>query len=118
MARIPVLRLKNVLVVSLQVEMEDRVAIDLQEDILSTLARTGAGGLIVDVSGVEVVDSFLGRIIGDTARMASMMGANTVLVGIQPAVAITLTELGLVFSNVRTALNLEKGLALLKADLE
>jgi rsbT antagonist protein RsbS len=116
MPRIPVLKVKDVLVVSLQVEMQDRLALELQEDILMTLSRTGARGLLLDVSGMDVVDSFLGRIIGDTAQMAQMMGARTALVGLQPAVAITLTELGFKLHGIRTALNLEKGLEMLEAD--
>lgn len=115
MPRIPVLKIKDVLVVSLQVELQDRLALELQDDILNTLARTGARGLLIDVSAIEVVDSFLGRVIGDTARMAHLMGAATVLAGIRPAVAITLTELGLKLSGIRTALNLEKGLSMLES---
>lgn len=117
MARIPVLKLGDVLVVSLQVEMQDRIALELQQDVLETLSRTGSRGLLIDVSSVEVVDSFLGRVIGDTARMARLMGAQTVLAGIQPAVAITLTELGLSLPEIRCALNLEKGLAMLASPL-
>lgn len=113
MPRIPVLKIKDVLIVSLQVELQDRLALELQEDVLQSLSRTGARGLLIDVSGIDVVDSFLGRIIGDTARMARLMGAQTVLAGIQPAVAITLTELGLSLPDIRTALNLEKGLSVL-----
>jgi len=116
MPRIPVLKIKDVLVVSLQVEMQDRLALELQDDVLSTLKRTGARGLLIDVSGLDVVDSFLGRIVADTASMARLMGAKTVLAGLQPAVAITLTELGLSLPQIRTALNLEKGLALLEND--
>jgi rsbT antagonist protein RsbS len=114
MPRIPVLKIKDVLIVSLQVEMQDRLALELQDDILTTLSRTGAHGLLLDVSGMDVVDSFLGRIIGDTASMARLMGARTVVAGLQPAVAITLTELGLALPQIRTALNLEKGLSMLE----
>ncbi|MHB2018509.1 MAG: STAS domain-containing protein [Candidatus Xenobia bacterium] len=115
MARIPVLKIKGVLIVSLQ-EVQDQRAVELQEDILHTLSTTGAHGLLIDLSGIDVVDSFLGRIIGDTAGMAKMMGARTVLAGVQPAVAITITELGLQLAGVRTALNLEKGLDMLSAE--
>lgn len=115
MPRIPVLKVKDVLVVSLQVEMQDRLALELQQDVLEALGRTGSRGLLIDVSGVEVVDSFLGRVIGDTARMARLMGAQTVLAGIQPSVAITLTELGLNLPDIKTALNLEKGLSLMES---
>lgn len=116
MPRIPVLKLKDVLIVSLQVEMQDRLALELQDDILNTLSRTGARGLVLDVSGMDVVDSFLGRIVADTAQMAYLIGARTVLAGLQPAVAITLTELGLRLPQIRTALNLEKALSLLDED--
>jgi rsbT antagonist protein RsbS len=112
MARIPVLKIKDVLVVSLQ-DLHDQGALELQDDVLSQLSRTGAHGLLIDVSGIDVVDSFLGRVIGDTANMAKLMGARTVLAGIQPAVAITITELGLSLPGVQTALNLEKGLSML-----
>lgn len=112
MARIPVLKFKDVLVVSLQ-DLHDQRALELQEDVLSQLSSTGARGLLIDVSGIDVVDSFLGRVIGDTATMAKLMGARTVLAGIQPAVAITITELGLTLPGIYTALNLEKGLAML-----
>lgn len=118
MPRIPVLKIKDVLIISLQVEMQDRLALELQEDVLQSLSRTGARGLVIDVSGIDVVDSFLGRIIGDTARMARLMGAQTVLAGIRPAVAITLTELGLSLPGIRTAMNLEKGLSLLEQSAE
>ncbi len=114
MPRIPVLKIKDVLIVSLQVEMQDRLALELQDDILSTLSRTGARGLLLDVTSIDVVDSFLGRVIADTASMARLMGAETVLAGLQPAVAITLSELGLKLPQIRTALNLEKGLAMLE----
>lgn len=114
MARIPVLKFKDVLVVSLQVEMQDQLALELQDDVLSALARSSARGLLIDVSGIDVVDSFLGRVIADTASMARLMGTPTVLAGLQPAVAIVLTELGLKLPHIRTALNLEKGLSLLE----
>lgn len=115
MPRIPVLKIKDVLIVSLQVEMQDHLALELQDDILSTISRTAARGLVLDVSGMDVVDSFLGRIIADTASMAHLMGTRTVLAGLQPAVAIVLTELGLKLPQIQTALNLEKGLSLLEA---
>lgn len=118
MSRIPVMKLKNILVVSLQVDLHDRLALELQDDVLRSLSRTGARGLLIDVSGIDVVDSFLGRILGETARMAGLMGARTVLVGVSPAVAITLVELGLSLPDVKTALNLEKGLDLLESSLQ
>lgn len=114
MPRIPVLKIKDILIVSLQVEMQDHLALELQNDVLSALSRTAARGLLLDVSGMDVVDSFIGRVIADTASMARLMGAETVLAGIQPAVAIVLTEMGLRLPHIRTALNLEKGLQLLE----
>jgi rsbT antagonist protein RsbS len=108
------LKLGNVLVISLQ-DLGDEQALELQQNVLGQLAETGAGGLLIDVSGIDVVDSFLGRVIGDTATMARLMGAHTVLAGLQPSVAITITELGLSLPGVQTALNLEKGLAMLTA---
>lgn len=116
MPRIPVLKIKDVLVVSLQIELQDRLALELQDDVLSMLKRTSARALLIDVSGLDVVDSFLGRVVADTASMARLMGAQTILAGLQPPVAITLTELGLKLPQIKTALNLERGLAMLESD--
>ncbi len=113
--RIPILKFKDTLLISIQTELHDQLAVALQEDILQTLASSHARGVILDVTALDVIDSFLGRMIGDTASMSRMMGARTVLVGLQPAVAITLVELGLRMEGVHTALNMEQGLAWLQA---
>ena len=117
MSRIPILKVEDTLMVSIQVELHDQQALDLQEDILSEIDRTQAKGLLIDVTALEVVDSFLGRLISDTAAMARMMGTQTVLVGLRPAVAITLVELGLDLPGVQTALNVERGLALIRRNV-
>jgi rsbT antagonist protein RsbS len=103
--------LGNVLIVSIQQALHDRLALTLQDDITTALSRTGADGLLIDVSVIDIVDSFMGRMLNDIAAMALLMGARTALVGIQPAVAITLTELGLELRGIVTALDVEQGLA-------
>lgn len=113
MPAVPIIRLGDNLVVTVQQALHDRLAMELQDDITTAISRTGARGLLIDVSVIDVVDSFMGRMLGDIATMARLMGTTTVLVGIQPAVAVTLTELGLELIGIHTALNLEKGLALL-----
>ena len=114
MAPVPILHLGDTLLVAVQEELGDRDALALQEALHARLERTGARGVLLDLSAVETVDSFLGRLINDMTRGTRLLGARTVIVGIQPAVAITLVELGLELRGVRTALNLDKGLALLK----
>lgn len=114
MPDIPILKIEDILIVTVQTELHDRSAAGLQTDILRELARTRAKGVLIDVTALDMVDSFLGRLIGETATMARMMGARTCLVGLQPAVAITLVELGLDLVGVHTALNMEKGLAWLR----
>lgn len=114
MAAIPILKIEDFLIVTVQTELHNQHAVNLQEDILHELARTRAKGVLIDVTALDVVDSFLGRMIGETASMARMMGAKTCVVGLQPAVAITLVELGLELAGVHTALNMEKGLAWLR----
>src|SRR5436190_68299 len=113
MARVPIVRLGDVLVASVQEDLYDRDVLELQETLTGQLERTGARGVLIDVSVVETVDSYLGRVLRDTALGARLLGAHTVVVGIQPAVAVTLVELGLELSGVRTALNAGKGMALL-----
>jgi rsbT antagonist protein RsbS len=113
-ARIPVIKVGDVLIASVQEELRDRDALELQADLIGTLERTGARGVLIDVSVVATVDSFLGRLLNDIAVGARLMGAVTVVVGIQPAVAITLVELGLELRGVYTASTPEKGLALLR----
>jgi rsbT antagonist protein RsbS len=114
MERVPILKMDNILILTLQVGLHDRKALQLQEDILGEIYSTRARGLVIDVSAVGVVDSFMGRMLSDTAIMASTMGARTVLVGIQPEIAISLQELGLELKGVHTALNLERGMALIR----
>jgi rsbT antagonist protein RsbS len=116
MERIPILRMGKCLIVTIQVDMHDRLAMTLQDDLTNRIVKDGAKGVLIDISSLDVVDSFIGRMIGNTAAMASVLDARTVVVGMQPAVAITLVELGLTLSGVRTALNIEKGMALLTGE--
>jgi rsbT antagonist protein RsbS len=113
MDRIPILRMGRFLLVSIQVDMHDRLAIALQDDLMDRIRSTGARGVLIDISGLELVDSFIGRMIGNTAAMARVLDAETVVTGMRPAVAITLVELGLPLKGVRTALDIERGMALL-----
>jgi rsbT antagonist protein RsbS len=115
--RIPILQMGEFLLVTIQVDMHDRLATQLQDDLTERIAATGARGVLIDISSLELVDSFIGRILGNTAAMSRVLDAQTVVVGMQPAVAITLVELGLSMTGVRTALNVEKGMALLQASL-
>lgn len=112
--RIPILKVGRVLVVPIQVDMDDQTVVHLQERILSELQRTGARGVLIDVSLLELVDSFIGRMLSDIAAMARVMDARTVVVGIRPAVAITLVELGLELDGVDTVLNVDEGIRLLR----
>ena len=117
MERIPILRMGPYLLVTIQVDMHDRLAIQLQDDLTGRIVSTGAKGVLLDISSLEIVDSFIGRMIANIAGMARVLDAETVVVGMQPAVAITLVELGLTLPGVRTALNVEKGMALLQASV-
>ena len=112
--RIPILKMEDFLVTSIQVTLHDKLAMQFQDDVLRKIEHTRAKGLVIDVTAIDVVDSFLTRILMETASMASLMGAKTVLAGMQPEVAIALVELGLDLQGVETALNLEKGLDLLR----
>jgi rsbT antagonist protein RsbS len=114
MERIPILRMGRFLLVTIQVDMHDRLAMTLQDDLTSRIAETGARGVLLDISALEIVDSFIGRMISNISSMARVLDAETVVVGMQPAVAITLVELGLSLPMVKTALNVEKGMALLR----
>jgi rsbT antagonist protein RsbS len=116
MDRIPILKMGEFLLVSIQVDMHDRLAMTLQEDLTERIVRHHAHGVLIDISSLQVVDSFIGRMIGNIAAMSRILDAETVVVGMQPAVAITLVELGLSLPGVRTALNVEKGMELLRAD--
>jgi rsbT antagonist protein RsbS len=115
--RIPILKMGDFLLVTIQVDMHDRLAITLQDDLMDRIASTSAQGVLIDISALEIVDSFIGRMIGNIAAMSRVLDAETVVVGMRPAVAITLVELGLSLSGVRTALNVEKGMNLLQTSL-
>jgi rsbT antagonist protein RsbS len=117
MERIPILKMGNFLLVTIQVDMHDRLALALQEDLTARISTTSARGVLIDISSLEVVDSFIGRMFANIAAMARVLDAATVVVGMQPAVAITLVELGLSLPGVRTALNVERGMALLRTSL-
>lgn len=113
MERIPILRMGNFLLVTIQVDMHDRLALQLQDDLTQRIAEWGSTGVLIDISTLEIVDSFIGRMLANIAAMARVLDAETVVVGMQPAVAITLVELGMSLSGVRTALNVELGMELL-----
>lgn len=113
MERIPILRLGKSLLVTIQVDMHDRLAMALQDDLMTRIVDDAATGVLIDISSLDIVDSFIGRMISNTAAMARILDATTVVVGMRPAVAITLVELGLTLTGVRTALNMEQGMALL-----
>ncbi|MBC5772829.1 STAS domain-containing protein [Pontibacter sp. KCTC 32443] len=119
MDRIPILKMGPFLLVTIQVDLYDRLALSLENDLITMVSNTGARGVLIDISAVNIVDSFMGRILGNIASMSRIMDAETVVVGMQPAVAITLVELGLTLQGVHTALNVEKGMDLLydKTDL-
>lgn len=106
------------LLVTIQIEMDDRIALRLQEDLTSLIEKTGARGVLLDLSALEIVDSFIGRMIGTISAMSRILNAKTVVVGLQPAVAITLVELGIALAGVKTALNVERGMAILQAEDE
>lgn len=117
MERIPILRMGEFLLVTIQVDMHDRLALALQEDLTNQIAHSCSHGVLIDISCLDIVDSFTARLLGNMASMARMLDAETVVVGMQPAVAITLVELGITLEGVRTALNPEKGMELLRAAL-
>jgi rsbT antagonist protein RsbS len=117
MERIPILQMGEFLLVTIQVDMHDRLAMTLQDDLTNRITQISARGVLIDISGLEIVDSFIGRILGNIAKMSRVLDAETVVVGMQPAVAITLVELGLSLTGIRTALNVEKGMARLRASL-
>jgi rsbT antagonist protein RsbS len=118
MDRIPILRMGEFLLVTIQVDMQDQLAMRLQDDLTHEIARKSARGVLIDISALEMVDSFIGRMISDISGMARILDATTVVVGMQPAVAITLVELGLSLTGVATALNVDLGMQLLRRGLK
>jgi rsbT antagonist protein RsbS len=112
--KIPILRMGDFLLVTIQVDMHDRLAMTLQEDLTNQISETGARGVLIDISSLEIVDSFIGRMLGNIAAMSRVLDAQTVVVGMQPAVAITLVELGMSLQGVRTALNVDAGMDVLR----
>jgi rsbT antagonist protein RsbS len=118
MERIPILKMGKYLLVTVQVDMHDRLAMTLQDDLTTQIVKDHANGVLIDISSLEIVDSFIGRMIGNIASMAKVLDAETVVVGMRPAVAITLVELGLSLPGVRMALNVDKGVEMLKRSLE
>jgi rsbT antagonist protein RsbS len=117
MERIPILKMGGFLLVTIQVDMHDQLALTLQEDLTTRIEKTGAKGVLIDISALEMVDSFIGRMIANISSMSHILDADTVVVGMQPAVAITLVELGLSLQGVKTALDVERGMAYLRAKL-
>ena len=118
MERIPILKMGSYLLVSIQVDMHDQLALQLQDDLTTRIADTSARGVLIDISALEMVDSFIGRMLGNIAAMSRVLDAETVVVGMRPAVAITLVELGMSLDGVRTALNVERGMELLSTSVE
>ena len=118
MERIPILKIRGFLLVSIQVDMHDQLAMQLQDDLTARIAETGARGVLIDISALEIVDSFIGRMLGNIAAMSRVLDAQTVVVGMRPAVAITLVELGMSLPRVRTALDVERGMELLSASVD
>ena len=117
MERIPILRMGEFLIVSIQVDMHDRLAMALQDDLTTRISESSSKGVLIDISSLEIVDSFIGRMLSNISAMARILDAHTVVTGMQPAVAITLVELGLSLPGIKTALNVERGMRLLHATL-
>jgi rsbT antagonist protein RsbS len=117
MERIPILKLGSFLLVTIQVDMHDQLALSLQDDLTQRIVETGAKAVLIDISSLDIVDSFIGRMLAGIASMARILDAQTVVVGMQPAVAITLVELGLALDGIKTALNVDRGMALLRNHL-
>ena len=114
MDSVPILKLGSTLLVSIQIDLQDQTALQLQEDLAERITQTGARGVLIDISGLEIVDSFIGRMLSSIAGISRVLDATTVVVGMRPAVAITMVELGLQLDGVRTALDVEKGLRMLR----
>ncbi len=117
MEHIPILRMGEFLLITVQVDMHDRLALQLQDDLTAKIVQYGSHGVLIDISALEVVDSFIGRMLGNIASMSRILDAQTVVVGMRPAVAITLVELGMSLPGIRTALNVERGMQILRADV-
>jgi rsbT antagonist protein RsbS len=117
METIPILKMGDFLLVTIQVDMHDRLAMTLQDNLTERIVKTNARGVLIDISSLDMVDSFIGRMLGNIAAMSHVLDAETVVVGMQPSVAITLVELGLSLPGIRTALNVERGMGLLRASL-
>ena len=117
MDHIPILRMGEFLLITVQVDMHDRLALQLQDDLTEQIVRWGSRGVLMDISALEVVDSFIGRMLGNIASMSRILDAQTVVVGMRPAVAITLVELGMSLPGIRTALSVERGMEILRADV-
>ena len=117
MERIPILKMNDFLLVTIQVDMHDRLAMTLQDDLTDKISKTSARGVLIDISSLDIVDSFIGRMLANISAMSRVLDAETVVVGMQPAVAITLVELGLTLPGIRTALNVERGMDLLRKSL-
>lgn len=115
--RIPILKLHNYLLISIQTEMDDNTALEFQEDLLKKIHQSGSSGVVIDLTSVEIIDSFIAKVLGDVVTMSDLMGAKVVLTGIQPAVAVTLIDLGIHLQDVPTALDLEQGLMMLHQEL-
>lgn len=118
MERIPILRMGEFLLVTIQVDMHDQLALKLQDDLSNAIQKNASRGVLIDISTLEMVDSFIGRMVADISGMGKILGAETILVGMQPAVAITLVELGLSLPGVATALNVERGMAILRQKID
>ena len=116
MQRIPILRMGDLLLVTIQIDMHDQVALALQEDLTTMIDTTGAKGVLIDISALDMVDSFIGRMIAHISEISKILGARIVVVGMQPAVAITLVELGLTFEGVKTALNVDRAMRILRSN--
>jgi rsbT antagonist protein RsbS len=115
--RVPILKLGDLLLVSIQIDLDDHTAVALQDDLAERIVATGARGVLIDISAMEIVDSFIGRMLSTMASMARVLDAQTVVVGMRPAVAITLVELGLSLGGVRTALDVDRGMRILNEDI-
>ncbi|MEQ8273457.1 MAG: STAS domain-containing protein [Deltaproteobacteria bacterium] len=115
MDRIPILRVGDILLVSVQIDMHDELALRLQDDLLHQIEKTSCQGVLIDIAGLDVVDSFAGRLLGDLAKMSRILGAQTVLVGVKPEVAMTLVELGVTLDGIHTALNVDRGMEKLRS---